>query len=51
MRADIEAALELVRAGRRIAENNARENAKNLEPRIARELLAPLDGGRTNAPD
>jgi len=51
MRADIEAALELVRAGRRIAENNARENAQNLESRIARELLAPLDGGRRAASD
>ena len=39
----IEAARELARAGRRIAENNARENAQRLETHLARELLGPLD--------
>lgn len=43
VRADLEAALELVRAGGRIAERNARENAQRLQPAIARELLAGLD--------
>lgn len=43
---DLEAAFELVRAGRRIAENNARENAQRLEPELARQVLAPLEGER-----
>ncbi len=40
---DLKAALELVRAGRRIAESNARENARHLEPELARQVLARLD--------
>ncbi|MCA8978230.1 MAG: cyclodeaminase/cyclohydrolase family protein [Planctomycetes bacterium] len=49
VRADLGAALELVRAGRRIAEVNAQENAQRLDPQLARELLAPLDRGKGSA--
>ncbi len=44
VRADLDAALDLVRAGQRIAERNARENASRLDAPAARELLARLDG-------
>tara|TARA_R110002096_G_scaffold331130_2_gene525182 strand:- start:305 stop:853 length:549 start_codon:yes stop_codon:yes gene_type:complete len=40
---DLSAALELVRAGRRIAASNARENAQRLPPDEAKRLLATLD--------
>lgn len=45
---DLSAALELVRAGRRIAASNARENARHLDPGTARQLLdrLPPDSGR-----
>lgn len=43
MAGDVEAALALVRAGRRIAESNAHENSRRLDPNSARELLAELD--------
>jgi len=42
MACDLVAALELVRSGRRIAVNNARENAFRLPEAEARKLLAPL---------
>lgn len=44
VRADLEAALELVATGRRIAERNARENSLRLDPDTAKALLAPLNG-------
>ena len=50
IRADLEAALELVRAGRHIAERNARENAQHLGPQLASQLLAPLDGEYGRSP-
>lgn len=45
VRADLDAALDLVRAGRRIAERNAHENAARLDASIANDLLARLDPG------
>lgn len=46
--ADLEAAIDLVRTGRVIAERNARENAERLEPSVARELLERLGAGPVN---
>lgn len=42
VRADLEAALDLVESGRRIADRNARENSSRLDPDTAKELLAQL---------
>jgi formiminotetrahydrofolate cyclodeaminase len=46
VRADLHAALDLVRSGGRIAERNARENAERLDPGTANHLLAALDRGQ-----
>ena len=45
VKADLEAAIDLVRTGRAIAERNARENAERLDPSVARELLGQLGAG------
>lgn len=42
LQGDLSAALDLVRAGQRIARNNARENSRHLDPKLAEQLLEAL---------